>query len=325
MYAQKSTIDRFNGTTSAIPPGLSRTTLRERPGLPVPTGMRSVFRVLERVAPTSGGALAERLWFRPPAAPDAAHRERHTPSGGEPFEIRWAAGTVTGRVFGPWGAPTAYLVHGWGGWWQQLSAYVEPLVAAGLCVVAFDAPSHGRSAPGRYGARSTTLVEVAEALEAVVAEFGRPTTIVAHSAGAMAVLHARASGVVADAYVFVAPPDSVAPMMRRFSALLGVGPESSRRMMERAQRRIGLPLVAFDMVAIARSLQNHPPLLVVHDRRDPETPASGSVALTGSWPGSELVLTDGLGHRRVIWEPGVVERVTVFASAAADRVRRSSR
>jgi pimeloyl-ACP methyl ester carboxylesterase len=321
---QKSTIDR----SSMQPPEAPGTRLaagRELPGLAVPAGVRSAFGVLEHVAPAAGAVLAERLWFRPPAAPGTARRERHAAPGGAPFVTPWANGTVTGRVFGPWGAPTAYLVHGWGGWWQQLSAYVGPLVAAGLCVVAFDAPSHGASAPGSYGPRSTTLLEAAEALEAVVAEFGRPTAIVAHSAGSMAVLFARRRGVVADAYVFVAPPDSVAPMMRRFSGLLGVGPESSQRMMERAQRRIGLPLADFDMVAIARGIPNHPPLLVVHDRRDPETPSGGSVALTDAWPGSELELTDGLGHRRVIWEPAVVARVTGFVTATADRVRRSCR
>ena len=95
----------------------------------------------------------------------------------------WAHGTVRGRVYGDWGNPTAYLVHGWGGWWQQLSAHVEPLLARGFCVVAFDAPSHGDSGPGVHGRRSTTFLEMAEALGAVVSEFGRPTLVVAHSAG----------------------------------------------------------------------------------------------------------------------------------------------
>ena len=83
---------------------------------------------------------------RPPTA-----RAARTPRGGEAFAVSWAHGTVRGRVYGDWGNPTAYLVHGWGGWWQQLGAHVEPLLARGLCVVAFDAPSHGDSGPGAHG------------------------------------------------------------------------------------------------------------------------------------------------------------------------------
>src|SRR5678816_1021873 len=47
-----------------------------------------------------------------------------------------------------WGVgPTVLLVHGWEGRGSQLGAFVEPLVAAGMSVVAFDAPGHGDS-PG---------------------------------------------------------------------------------------------------------------------------------------------------------------------------------
>ena len=193
-----------------------------------------------------------------PPVPPATRRARRTPGGGEPFRVAWSGGTVAGRAYGVAGAPTAYLVHGWGGWWQQLGAHVEPLLAAGMQVVAFDAPSHGESGPGRFGRHSTTLIEFAEALAAVVAEFGHPAAVIAHSAGAVGVLHAYDRGVQADAYALVAPPDSMAPMMRRFCSVLGVGPRSGRRMLERAERRIGLPLERFDMVRMARTLPAHP-------------------------------------------------------------------
>ena len=303
MSPEKSTIDRI--------------TAPEPPVLPVPAGARATMRLLERLSPDLAGRLAERWWFRLPPAPSRERRERHAPRGGEPFTLAWGGGTVTGRAFGSVGAPTAYLVHGWGGWWQQLGAHVEPLVASGLRVVAFDAPSHGDSGSGRLGRRSTTLIEFAEALAAVVAEFGQPAAVTAHSAGAVAVLHARDLGAKADAYALLAPPDSMAPMMRRFSSMLGVGPHSAQRMLERAERRIGLPLEQFDMVRVARSLEPRPPLLLVHDRHDPETPAEGSVALAAAWPGADLVLTEGLGHRRVLWDAATVERVTAFVREAA--------
>ena len=154
-------------TREAAPPA------RSVPTAPVPgsAALRAGFAALEH-QPRLGGWLAERLWFRLPAPASVEARGRHTPSGGEPFEVQWEAGTVRGRAYGDWGLPTAYLVHGWGGWWQQLGAHVQPLLDRGLCVVAFDSPSHGDSSPGRFGPRSTTFPEMAQALSAVVADFG---------------------------------------------------------------------------------------------------------------------------------------------------------
>lgn len=339
MSTEKSTIDRIvlparspfgtaGSARSARSARLGRPTARTAPATATPSpsaALRRTFDVLERRSPRAGGWLAERLWFRlpPAAAPEA--RAARTPSGGESFEVEWARGVVRGRVYGEWGNPTAYLVHGWGGWWQQLAAHVGPLVDSGLCVVAFDAPSHGDSTPGGFGARSTTFIEMAEALAAVVGEFGRPTAVIAHSAGAMASLYARRLGVRPEAYVLLSPPSSVATMMPPFVDALGIGPRSATSMLQRVERRVGQPVDTFDLVSMVADETSLPSLLVVHDRDDRETPMSGSVELTTAWHDARLMLTSGLGHRRVMWDKAVVRRSTRCAAAAAERVRRSSR
>jgi pimeloyl-ACP methyl ester carboxylesterase len=336
MSVQKSTIDRIfplgpaprgaNRTLPARPVRAGRPA-RRRPTDPVPTSrvLRAAFRVLEH-RPAVGGWLGERLWFRLPPRPLEQVRIDRTPVGGEPFEVAWPDGTIRGRVYGDWGLPTAYLVHGWGGWWQQLSAHVRPLLDRGMCVVAFDAPSHGDSAPGRFGPRSTTFVEMAEGLAAVVRDFGRPTLVLAHSAGAMAALLALDSGAVRpDALAFIAPPTSVPPMMRFFADAAGVGKRSREAMAARAERRVGLGMDAFDLVTLASRQPDLPRLLVAHDRRDREAALAGSVALTTAWHDARLLVTDGLGHRRIMWDPAVVRRVADLGAAAAEQVRRSSR
>jgi len=297
----------------------------ERSALPTPRALPRLFAVLEQTSPALAGRLAEALWFRLPPVPGAARRRQRTPAGGEAFEVEWAGGTVRGRVYGHWGNPTAYLVHGWGGWWQQLAAHVEPLVAAGLCVVALDLPGHGDAGPGRHGRRSTDVVEMAEALAAVVADFGRPTLVVAHSLGAMAAVHALRLGVRPQAYAFLAPPHSAEPMVATFTQALGVGPRSTAVLRRRIETRAGMALADLDVVSTASEQPSLPALLVVHDRGDRETSPAGSVQITTAWHDARLLLTDGLGHRRLLWDPAVVDRVTDLAVAAAAEVRRSSR
>ena len=53
--------------------------------------------------------------------------------------------------------------------------------------------------------------------------------------------------------------------------------------------------------------------LIVHDRSDREVPFMSAQALHRAWPGSELVATEGLGHRKLLSDPAVVERAVRFA------------
>ena len=306
MSPEKSTIDRINSPLAppSVPP----------PSVPVPAAVAQAVRAVHRVSPRAAGRIAADLWFRLPPRASAQRRARHQPPGGEPFTLPWAGGSVSGRRFGSPAAPTAYLVHGWGGWWQQLGAFVPPLLEAGFQVVAFDGPSHGDSGPGRFGSRSTSLVELAGSLSAVVEAHGSAEVVVTHSVGGAATLHAHELGLQPGRLVLVAPPVAMAPILRWFAGGLGLGEDALRHLLSRAEDRVGWPLDHFDAVAMTRRRSGHPPLLLVHDRDDVETPARGSRALAEAWPGAELLLTEGLGHRRVLWDPEVVERTVAFAT-----------
>ena len=127
------------------------------------------FALLERVAPAVGARWAEALWFR---IPGPRGRRDRLAEPGRPFQVRVDGRTVAGEVWGDEAAEAVYLVHGWGGWGTQLDAFVGPLTGAGLRVVAFDAPSHGASDPGPEGPGRSTILELADALAAVVAANG---------------------------------------------------------------------------------------------------------------------------------------------------------
>jgi pimeloyl-ACP methyl ester carboxylesterase len=53
--------------------------------------------------------------------------------------------------------------------------------------------------------------------------------------------------------------------------------------------------------------------LIVHDRSDREVPFLSAQSLHRAWQGSELMATEGLGHRRLLADPAVVERAVRFA------------
>jgi pimeloyl-ACP methyl ester carboxylesterase len=280
-----------------------------------------LFSLLERVAPGLGARWAETLWFTVPRA--RGSRERHAPAG-RPFRVRVEGRTVAGEVWGedpsdpgsPGGRPVVYLMHGWGGWRGQLDAFAGPLVEAGWRVVAFDAPGHGDSDPGPEGPGRSTILEFAAALAAVVAAHGPAAAVVAHSLGATAAAFAMEGGLAVERAVFLAPMADPLPYTRTFAGRLGFGDRIRTRMVRRVERRVGLSMSAFDVPAMAARTAT-PPLLLVHDRQDAETGWSDSAAIARSWPGSRLVTTGGLGHRRILRAPAVVAEVAGFVTAGA--------
>jgi pimeloyl-ACP methyl ester carboxylesterase len=268
------------------------------------------FMVLERVAPNVGARWAETLWFTVPRA-RARHDRQADP--GRPFEVQVHGLAVAGEA---WGAgPVVYLVHGWGGWRWQLDGFVAPLVEQGYRVVAFDAPSHGASDPGPEGPGRGTILEFADALAAVVAANGPAHAVVAHSLGATAAAFAMRAGLAVERAAFVAPMADPLPYTRAFAGRLGFGERVRTRLVGRIERRVGMPLSAFDVPAMAGRAAT-PPLLLVHDRLDAETGWSDSAAIAASWPRSRLVTTSGLGHRRILRAQAVIAEVAEFVAAA---------
>jgi pimeloyl-ACP methyl ester carboxylesterase len=273
------------------------------------------FGVLERVAPAVGARWAERLWFTVPRA--GGRRDRLVPPG-RPFRAQVHGRTVAGETWGEGHRPVVYLVHGWGGWRGQLDAFAGPLAEAGHRVVAFDALSHGDSDPGPSGPGRSNALELADALTAVVAAHGPAAVVIAHSLGATAAAFAMRDGLAVGRAVFVAPMADPLPYTRTFAGRLGFGERIRTRLVRRIERRVGIPLSAFDVPAMARTIAT-PPLLLVHDRQDAETGWSDSEAIARSWPGARLVTTTGLGHRRILRDPAVAAEVTGFVGTPMAR------
>lgn len=294
-----------------------------RPALRPPRGtlpLRAVFGVLEHAAPELAVRIATRLWFRLPAPPSVHERRARTPEDGRAIRVRNGDLDLRGRIYGPDGAPTAFLVHGWGGWWQQFSAHVEPLLAAGYQVVGYDGPSHGDSGPGGHGSRTTRVMELADAYRAMAGAYGPADLTLAHSMGAMAVLWAAGRGTPTGSLAFIAAATSVDPMVDWFSRVTGTGAHTRAGMVAAVEHAIGYPMAAFEAQTLAtRAYRSElrPRLLVVHDTTDRSSPAAGSLRLVRAWPGAVQYITEGLGHRRVLSDTGVVVRVAAFAQASA--------
>ena len=267
---------------------------------PVSPRVRRAFGILERVAPAIGSRWAVELWCTPPVM-ESSLRMPPGVSAGEPVEATWSGHRIAGESWGT--GPTVYLVHGWGGQRAHLAVFVKPLVAAGHRVIAFDLPSHNESDPGALAPGRTTIVECAEAVRAFVQTHGPAHAIVAHSLGAKAAALATAWGAPVERLVFLAPMAGFSLYLDLFTDRHGFGPRIRAGLHRRLDRRIGMPLFDTDIAKVAARLDDPPPLLIVHDPDDPDSPHAASENIVDVWPGASLVSTRGLGrlaHYRIL-------------------------
>ncbi len=275
----------------------------------------ALLRLTDRVAPRWAPRGATRLVFTPLPAKLGARR---------PLGPRWPAVTwpfedtalVAHRPVGPAAAdapaerPVVLLVHGWGGHAGQMVALGDALAQAGFEPVLLDLPGHGRSAGWR-----SSLPQFARAVHAAAARLGPLHAAVGHSLGALAVLHAAARGLAAQQLVLVAPPSSPRSFLRGFAAALGLPASMAGRMQQRIERLESVPLAEFEPEWLAA--RTRVPSLVVHDRGDRYAPFAGGEQLVAALPSARLHATDGLGHQRLLRDPGVVGEVRAWLGGAA--------
>lgn len=210
-----------------------------------------------------------------------------------------------------WGTgPSVLLVHGWGGRGGQLHAFVDPLVAAGFSVTAFDAPGHGLAA-----GRTSDVGRIASATRAVAGTTGPLAGVVAHSLGAAAAGVAIADGLQADRVALISPVIRPAGFWEGFTRMLGLSPRVRVHADARIRALLGRDLEAISLPETLGTSMSR--TLLVHDRGDRMVPAESSRALASEHATLRLRLTDGLGHHRILADPEVVARVTEFVATGA--------
>jgi pimeloyl-ACP methyl ester carboxylesterase len=207
-------------------------------------------------------------------------------------------------------APVALLVHGWGGHAGQLKLMAEALASHGLRPVLLEMPAHGRSA-----GTVSNLPQFARAIEYAVGRLRQQghelRLLAAHSLGANAAAFAVARGAPVQRLALLAPPASPREYTRYFAHVFGLSETTRAAMQRRFEEREAILMPQFEPDSVAPRIRQ--PALVVHDRSDSVNPFRDGQAFAHAIRGATLVATEGLGHRKMLKDPGVIARVVAFA------------
>jgi pimeloyl-ACP methyl ester carboxylesterase len=229
---------------------------------------------------------------------------------------RLELGAVVGYEWGA-GDRTVLLVHGWQSRASRFAVLGEALVARGYTVVSFDAPGNGES-PGRR----THAFDYIDAARELARLYGPFEAIVAHSFGAVASFMAVRAEAHTKRIVTIAGVHDFASIVSDFGRAVGLGRHGVRRLrrdVERWARDRGVD-VWREVVAELDPTDTLTPLLVVHDSSDREVRLEQAMQIVEAHTGVvETLITDELGHNRVLSDEQVVERVVRFVTSPIGR------
>jgi pimeloyl-ACP methyl ester carboxylesterase len=226
---------------------------------------------------------------------------------GNNYQLPFEGGELAVTTWGEKG-PAVLLMHGWGGARAQMTGFVEPLLAAGYRVVAYDQPAHGES-----DGKMTNVLEIAPTMDLVMKREGKFDAIIAHSFGTLITTFALVKNNL--------PAPSKLVYFGSFNRLMDALP--------RFQAQADLPDAVIDglsaminqnferglldsIVNAELAPKTNIPALMFHDRSDNVTPVEDSRAIAAAWLDAQYIETNGLGHRGALQSKEIHEQVIKF-------------
>lgn len=209
---------------------------------------------------------------------------------------------VSSRLPGPsgelavstWGDnnPEVLLVHGWGGTRAQMTGLVEPLLAAGYRVVAFDLPAHGDSQ-----GTITNVFEMAAAMTAIAPMLDHLHGIISHSFGTLVTSYtlAQKDFPLPSKLIYFGAFNRLMDTLPRFQMLTQLPDRVIDALRDILYKKYGQNVM--ESVVNASLISNLSiPTLMFHDANDTVTPVTDSRAIARSNSHVRLMEMVNMGH-----------------------------
>lgn len=199
------------------------------------------------------------------------------------------------------------LAHGWSGRGTQLAVMAEELISHGYSVVSFDAPAHGK-APGKWSMMPFFI----ETIQFLDKNYGPFEATIGHSLGGMASLKAVKDGMEIKKLVIIGTANSVTHITREFAHHMKMNEKVAKKMKQYFDNKFGEDMDNYSGAVSAKDV--HIPTLVVHDEHDVDVHISSAHEIVDNLENGELFVTKDLGHRRILGNQKVINKIIHFLS-----------
>lgn len=276
--------------------------------------IRFYFTLISRISPSLAIRSAHKLFHYPINSQRKNRNEIILPPA-HMFDIPlYDTLTLQGYRWGDPSNPIVLLVHGWSTTSRSMSHFADILLKHNYQVVSYDALRHGHSK-----GKSSDLAGWADSVQAVMRSIGPVECIIAHSFGGAAVTVASKLGLDTKKLVLVAPIHDISSVADNFAKNLHIPLNIVKKMRDYTwnQNKDNFSKYGTNWYDIVSS-DFHVPTLILHDSNDKEIGLEHSKQISKMWPWSTLIITQGLGHRKILDDKKVAKDILHFIQTKSE-------
>ncbi len=197
------------------------------------------------------------------------------------------------------------LVHGWSGRGTQLVKIADALLEQGFMVYSFDAPAHGKS-KGNFSIMPEFIASILE----LEKKYGPFEFAIGHSLGGMSILNAIKQNLAVKKAVTIGSGDVIQDIIDDFVKKLQLKTEYGLYLKQYFENKFGGTMDDYSAHKAAQMVQI--PVLVIHDLNDGDVSVNGAYHIENHLKHSEILITEGLGHRKILGDPSVIKTILKF-------------
>jgi len=197
------------------------------------------------------------------------------------------------------------LIHGWSGRGTQLFKIADKLLENGFMTISFDAPAHGKST-----GKTTMMNEFVKTALFLEKEFGPFEIAIGHSLGGMTVLNSVKLGLNVKKAIVIGSGDVITDIIKEFVAKIQLKLKLVNKIKQHFYRKFGEDIDNYSAYIAAKSVKI--PTLVLHDTEDKDVPVSCAHHIRQNLEQGEILITNGLGHSRILKDSKVIGRIIEF-------------
>jgi pimeloyl-ACP methyl ester carboxylesterase len=261
--------------------------------------------LLEKISLKAATRFALYLFYRPIKFPvperEKAIREsatRHNLSTGKSDFTYYEWGSA-------WAPKKVLLVHGWSGRGTQFHKIIKTLIHKGYYVGTIDAPGHGENSQ-----KHTDMLEFTDAINVIEKQFGPFDYAVGHSLGGMAIFNALLSNLQVGKIVTIGTPDNISHVVRDFCSKVNASHRVAEGILKYIEKHYKMKPEEASTDYLATKF--NPAGLIIHDENDQDVGVENALELAKHWPNANLIVTQGLGHRKVLMEQKIIDAIIGF-------------
>lgn len=199
------------------------------------------------------------------------------------------------------------LIHGWSGRGTQLFSVAEHYLKQGLMSISFDGTAHGESE-----GKISNMTEFIKIIHEIERQYGPFKYAVGHSLGGMALLNAVREGFSIEKAALVSSGNSIVGITKQFIKRLGLKEKVAILLKKELDRKLGDDSEKLSAYMAAKEVMI--PVLVVHDTEDQDVKVACAHDIAQYLSKGEVYITDGLGHRRILYDANVIQKIDQFFS-----------